>query len=316
MTGPSRPEKTGPRPPSGTTAPEAKPAPGARPGMGVPRGRMLPDGRRLHLHHGPIDLVIEAEGDPDEAQAALLQAARRFDGLLEELVEELPLLRRPLDSAAPPPLQGPIARRMMAATLPFAEVFVTPMAAVAGAVADEVLEAMIVGRRLRKAYVNDGGDVAIHLAPGEEMRAALAVGERARDAGTAVIGHADPARGIATSGRGGRSLSLGVAEAVTVLAPTAALADAAATLIANAVDLPGHPAIRRGPARDEDPDSDLGDRLATLSVGPLAPDEAARALEAGLAVAQTFRARGLIQAAALFLQNEARVCGPIAPTPD
>ncbi|SFH61255.1 UPF0280 family protein [Albimonas pacifica] len=290
--------------------------PQKRPARGGPQGRMLPDGRRLHLNHGPIDLVIEAEGDHDEAQAALLQAARRFDGLLEELTAELPLLRRPLDPADPPALEGPIARRMLAATLPFAGRFITPMAAVAGAVADEVLEAMIVGRRLTKAYVNDGGDVAIHLGPGQEMRAALAVGDHARNAGTAVIRHEDPARGIATSGRGGRSLSLGIAEAATVLAPSAALADAAATLIANAVDLPGHPAVTRGPARDEDPDSDLGEREATLAVGPLSAGDAARALDAGLAVAEEFRARGLIQAAALFLQDQARVCGPIAPVLD
>ena len=50
-------------------------------------------------------------------------------------------------------------------------------------------------------------------------------------------------RGIATSGWRGRSFSLGIADAVTVLAATAAEADAAATVIANAVDLPGHPAI-------------------------------------------------------------------------
>ena len=48
-------------------------------------------------------------------------------------------------------------------------------------------------------------------------------------------------RGIATSGWRGRSFSLGIADAVTVLAATAAEADAAATMIANAVDLPGHP---------------------------------------------------------------------------
>jgi uncharacterized protein len=67
-----------------------------------------------------------------------------------------------------------------------------------------------------------------------------------------------PVRGIATSGRHGRSLSLGIADSVTVLAATAAAADAAATLIANAVDLPGHAAVRRAPACSLDPDSDLG----------------------------------------------------------
>ena len=79
----------------------------------------------------------------------------------------------------------------------------------------------------------------------------------------------DPARGIATSGRHGRSFSLGIADAVTVLARTASQADAAATIIANAVDLPGHPAIVRCPANELQPDSDLGARLVTRDVGAL-----------------------------------------------
>ena len=76
-------------------------------------------------------------------------------------------------------------------------------------------------------------------------------------------------RGIATSGRHGRSFSLGIADAVTVLARTASQADAAATIIANAVDLPGHPAIIRCPANELQPDSDLGARLVTRDVGEL-----------------------------------------------
>ena len=86
---------------------------------------------------------------------------------------------------------------------------------------------------------------------------------------TTMIEADDPARGIATSGRHGRSFSLGIADAVTVLARTAAQADAAATIIANAVDLPGHPAILRCPAHDLQPDSDLGARLVTRDVGDL-----------------------------------------------
>ena len=78
-----------------------------------------------------------------------------------------------------------------------------------------------------------------------------------------------PVRGIATSGWRGRSFSLGIADAVTVLADRAAMADAAATIIANAVDLPGHPGVVRVPARDLAPDSDLGDRLVTQGVGEL-----------------------------------------------
>jgi ApbE superfamily uncharacterized protein (UPF0280 family) len=119
---------------------------------------------------------------------------------------------------------------------------------------------------------------------------------------------ADPVRGIATSGWRGRSFSLGIADAVTVLACTAAMADAAATMIANAVDL-DHPGILRRPARDLQCDSDLGPRLVTCAVPPLSPPDRALALDRGLAAAEACRARGLIEGAALFLQGDARATG-------
>jgi hypothetical protein len=117
------------------------------------------------------------------------------------------------------------------------------------------------------------------------------------------VGAADPVRGVATSGRGGRSLSLGIADSVTVLARTAAAADAAATLVANAVDLPDHPGIERVPARELDPDSDLGARLVVVGCGPLSPVEAEAALERGKIEARRMREAGLIEAVALFLRK-------------
>jgi uncharacterized protein len=121
---------------------------------------------------------------------------------------------------------------------------------------------------------------------------------------TTIIDTDDPSRGIATSGRHGRSFSLGIADAVTVLARTASQADAAATVIANAVDLPGHPAIRRVPAHDLQPDSDLGPRLVTRGVDELSDDEVAAALDAGAARARALLAAGLIEGAVLRLCGE------------
>jgi ApbE superfamily uncharacterized protein (UPF0280 family) len=186
-------------------------------------------------------------------------------------------------------------------------VFITPMAAVAGAVADHVLAAMLDGRTLAKAYVNDGGDIALHLAPGESLRAGL-VGDVRHPAldGIAAIDHASPVRGIATSGWRGRSFSLGIADAATVLARSAAEADAAATLVANAVDV-DDPAVRRAPARALDPDSDLGRRLVTVEVGALAPDAIAAALDRGAAKARQLRRAGRIISAVLLLGGEFRV---------
>jgi ApbE superfamily uncharacterized protein (UPF0280 family) len=274
----------------------------------------LADGRRLHLQDGPIDLIVQADGSDASRRAAYDAAARRFHGLLDELCDELPLLR----SAADPrqcAMKGTVARRMHAAVAPLAsEHFITPMAAVAGAVAEEILGVMVGEARLDRAYVNNGGDIALYLADGAQFTVGLV--DRPDGPGligTTIIGSSDPSRGIATSGRHGRSFSLGIADAVTVLARTAGQADAAATIIANAVDLPGHPAIVRCRADELQPDNDLGARLVTRHVSVLQPDEVMSALEAGVGKARALFAAGLIDGAALRLQGEARVVALKAP---
>jgi ApbE superfamily uncharacterized protein (UPF0280 family) len=272
--------------------------------------RILADGRRLHMYDGPIDLVLEAFGAAGEIEAAYRAAAARFLTVLDELCNELAFLRRPTHTEGPSPA-GPIARRMVAAVRPYASgTFITPMAAVAGAVAEEILAAMATAADLSRAYVNDGGDIALHLSPGEKFVVGMVERpDRPSLFGTTTIDASQPVRGIATSGWRGRSFSLGIADAVTVLADTAAMADAAATIIANAVDLPGHPSIRRVPACELAPDSDLGERLVTQSVGDLSLDEIQRALSAGVGVAQSLRVAKLIRAAALNLGGETRVAG-------
>jgi uncharacterized protein len=278
----------------------------------VPQIGWLADGRRLHLQDGPIDLIVEACGSEANMRAAYNAAARRFTGLLDELCDELPMLRQ----AAEPTrclLQGIVARRMHAAVAPFAaDHFITPMAAVAGAVAEEILGAMLHEARLQRAYVNNGGDIALHLGDGECFTVGLM--DRPDQHGllrTMVIDADDPSRGVATSGRHGRSFSLGIADAVTVLARTASQADAAATIIANAVDLPLHPQILRCPANALQPDSDLGARLVTRDVGRLSDTEIAGALEAGATRARQLFGEGLIEGAVLRLFDETLVVGTI-----
>jgi uncharacterized protein len=271
----------------------------------LPQIAFLADGKRLHLQDGPIDLIVEANGNEADVRAAYDAATRRFTGLLDELCAELVELRKPADPTRCV-LKGVVAQRMHAAVAPFAaDQFITPMAAVAGSVAEEILGAMLRSAHLQRAYVNNGGDIALHLAQGEHFTVGLM--DRPDRHGlmrTMTVEADDPSRGIATSGRHGRSFSLGIADAVTVLAQTASEADAAATIIANAVDPPGHPAIVRCPAHDLQPDSDLGGRLVTRDVGQLSPREIESALEAGAACARNVLARGLIEAAALRLQGK------------
>lgn len=279
--------------------------------MNRPQAAWLGDGKRLHLQHGPIDLILDVDGAPDEVRLAYDQARLRFQTVLIELVDELPRLR----TMCPPAglsLNGMVARRMEDAVKPLAAHIITPMAAVAGAVADEVLAAMIKDRKLNRACVNNGGDIALALAKGWCYEVAM-VGRPDRPVilGKIAVHARDRIGGIATSGRHGRSHSLGIADSVTVLARCAALADAAATLIANAVDLPDHPAIRRAPARDLSPESDLGDRLVTIDVPPLSDDETIAALDRGSACAKSLVGRGMIRAAALCLGDQLCVAGDL-----
>ncbi len=192
------------------------------------------------------------------------------------------------------------------------------MAAVAGAVADHMLNQLVAGRRLEKAYVNDGGDIAFHLSRDASLACGLVADLNAPALdGQFMLTAELPVRGLATSGRatkgqGGRSFSLGIADAVTVLAGDAASADAAATLVANAVDLPGHRAIARTPAQDLDPDSDLGSRPVTVALGALTRDEVAAALARGLCAAEAFRRAGRLFAAVLVLRGQITSVG-LAP---
>jgi uncharacterized protein len=275
---------------------------------------MLRDGRRLHMHDGPIDLIIEAFGPDSAVKRAYQAAAERFVSVLDELCAEISFLRQPAHANSILP-DGSVARRMTLAVRPHAtRNFITPMAAVAGAVAEQVLETMTASATLTRAYVNDGGDIALHLAPREKFVIGMIERpDRPSLFGTTAITCDDPIRGIATSGWRGRSFSLGITDAVTVLASTASMADAAATMIANAVDLPDSPKITRAPARDLSPDSDLGERLVTLAVAPLSRDEINVALEGGICEAEFLRAKGLIQAAAIHLQGETRVAGALKP---
>src|SRR5574337_1229745 len=275
--------------------------------MAAHRAR-LPQGG-WHFQHGPIDIVIGAEGRPADVEAAHEAAWQRFSSILDELVNELPALRRPVGALCP--LQGRVARRMWEACRPFCDRFITPMAAVAGSVAEELIAAYD-RKGVERAWVNNGGDIALHLARDRSVRVGLFADLARLDAtqimnGVQVDGrfevlHEIPVRGVATSGWRGRSFSLGIADSVTVLAPTASQADAAATVIANAVDV-DDPRIVRHPANELTDDSDLGRIAVTVDVPELGRDAALLALYAGLSRARELRSAGLIWSSVLVCQG-------------
>ncbi len=273
----------------------------------------LPDGR-LSIEDGPIQLVIGIEGTPAAVRASQAAAGQRLLGLLAALCEELPQLRQPL-GAGMPAFRHPVARRMAEACWPYRLDHITPMAAVAGAVAEYVLAGVVEHPGVQAAHVNNGGDIAIHLVGRASLRVGLCADlADGRPDGLALLRAGDGVGGVATSGWPGRSFSRGIADAVTVLAARAADADAAATIIANAVDAE-HPAILRRPARSLDPDSDLGDLAITVEVRALPKMLVLLALERGARVAERLAGRGLIQAALLRLQGESIAIGDMNVMP-
>lgn len=219
--------------------------------------------------------------------------------VLEDLVAELEALRMPAGSH--PVVHGAVAQSMVTASSFYGQQFITPMAAVAGAVADHVVNSAM-NDDLARLTVNNGGDIAFALSRGVSTTIGLVTSPTGlRLEGAVTIDGASPVRGVATSGWRGRSFSLGIADAVTVLARDAATADAAATAIASLIDLPGHPAVERAPANHLDANSDLGSRLVTTGVGQLTERERRRALAPGSDLVHELLQREVINAALLIL---------------
>jgi ApbE superfamily uncharacterized protein (UPF0280 family) len=275
----------------------------------APQRAFLRDGR-LHFSHGPIDLVIQADGHEDAIRKAHQRAWHRFETVLPELVSELPALQRPVGDICN--VTGSVAQRMWYACYPFRAGFITSMAAVAGSVAQEIIR-FYEQPGIDRAAVNNGGDIALYLSAGASFRIGICT-DIATVTGAAMHGalQADgavliesqmPIRGIATSGWRGRSFSLGIADSVTVLAATAARADAAATVIANAVNVEDA-RIKRIPARDLKDNTDLGGRLVTADVPWLELALVRDALRSGLAQARRLQEAGLIESAVISCQGQ------------
>ena len=253
------------------------------------------ENNRLFLQHGPIDIVIEAIGKDQEL--AYKKVKIYFENLLLNLVRDLRLLKKEVQYNRK--FKNVIAQKMQLATQEFYPEFITPMAAVAGSIADSILEVLTNGYDLQKAYVNNGGDVSFYLSKGQKMKSSIASMENT----FTEIKYNHKSRGIATSGWKGRSFSFGVADSVTVLANNAAMADAAATMIANSVDIKDHYLIKKQMAKDLYDDSDLLNKMVTVEVGDLSKKDVLKAIENGHMQATKYLHKNLINSALIQLRG-------------
>ena len=250
---------------------------------------------RLFLQHGPTNIVIEVLGI--DKNLAYLNAKNYFETLLEELVLDLTLLKK--EVVLNRKFNNKISQSMQDATEQFIPSFITPMAAVAGSIADNILKVLIDDTHLEKAYVNNGGDISFYLNENQTMKGSLAAIPNM----ITEIKHKNSSRGIATSGWRGKSFSRGIADSVTVLANNAAIADAAATMIGNAVDIYDHPNIKKKPANFIYEDSDLNNLPVTIEVGKLTKIEIKEALKNGYQTAIEYVQKDLINTALIQLSD-------------
>ena len=182
------------------------------------------------------DLLIRAEKDlSGEARQSVL----KYRNQLETYIAVHPEFVKSLVPLAEDPYAPGIVREMIRTS---AAAGVGPMAAVAGAMAEFVSRDLL--KSSSQVIVENGGD--LYLATSRERMVGIYAGTSllSLKVGIAISPEDSPLGVCTSSGTVGPSLSFGKADAVCIVSKSAALADAAATAVGNAVREKGD--IERG----------------------------------------------------------------------
>ncbi|MEG2184223.1 MAG: hypothetical protein RRY12_06065 [Cloacibacillus sp.] len=263
----------------------------------------------VYIDHGPITMTLEARRDGHAFTEAAISGAERVLEIFDEFGTHLNFLRGQAGKIISiPDSLPPAVRKMTESVMLLQEDDFTPMAAIAGTTSDFAVEAMT-AHGADYALVNNGGDIAWRIS--QEQKDFLKVGlisdiDNGRPTHSLKIKSFSAIRGLATSGLGGRSLTRGIASAVTTLASDSSKADAAATAIANACYC-DDPAIKQCVAEELDYGTDIAGLLVTKSVGCLKSGSAERALAAGSRRADQLIDNGMIFGAIIFVAGRMNV---------
>jgi len=255
----------------------------------------------MFLEIGPTSLVIigEMDGKPYEFQKELL--VEKVNSLLAEIREFLPVLKQKAYKIKNTKHMPDVPKKMVEAVKTIDEASLTPMAAVAGSVADGIKE-FLRNEGLDLVSVNNGGDISIFNKKAKGLKI---------DIGDIHTGESSPYLlnieqlidfGLATSGFGGRSFTLGLADIVTVIAATGAVADAATTFICNCTNTESEQ-ITRKKASEIDPLTDIPDDNVTFKIGQLYKHDILKALDNGLGIAANLKYKKHIYDATIKLQG-------------
>jgi len=259
------------------------------------------DGGRILAECGPMRLVIAAWLGGIPQRELCIRAAEEAFLLLERIARHRRLLSRRYQEM-PDDLDNFQALKMIRSALAV-DPTLTPMAAVAGTIADGV--ASFLSRRgMTRIIVNNGGDVAIRTAPGESVKVGIRPSlSRGDIADILTVGGERPSWGVATSGLEGRSLTRGVASAATIIAGSASLADAAATAVANASYVGDNTVIQR-PAEELDEQTDIPGMAVTIKAGPFTEEKKDLALSQAMKKAVALINKGLVYGAYIVVDGK------------
>lgn len=262
---------------------------------------MLPDGAVM-AECGPMRLVISAAVGKVTQRETAVQAAETSFTYLERIARLRGVLSRRMDEI-PKDLEDSLGLQMVRSVLAVGDEDLTPMAAVAGTIADAVADYLF-ARGMSKVVVDNGGDVAVRLRRGASVRVGIRP-EVGRQDITVVIAldSRSGSWGVTTSGFGGRSLTRGVASAVTVIARSASVADAASTAIANASFVTDDGVIQRR-AEEIEPQTDLVGLPVTVKVAQLAQEKKIRAVSNAIKRAEALIDKDIIFGAFVAVQGE------------
>ena len=273
---------------------------------------LLEDGSVV-VDSGPMLVTILAlkDGRPNPALGEL--GAEKALSLLEDLARFKPIICQNISCVENNAHYPDVVKKMITSAKQVGDQTVTPLIAVAGAVADEVADFVFnKDTGVSKVIVNNGGDIALRLRNEQNVKVGIRT-DVCRKSWSYVLNMDSSSNigGIATSGFGGRSFTKGIATAAVAVATNASLADVTATLLGNATNVDS-PLIERQLAEDVYPATDIRGHWVTTKVGAISESEIEEAIENGFAKAREFQDKRLILGALIALRQQVRIIGEIS----
>jgi len=256
---------------------------------------------KLFIENGPTNIIAEAfSSEKIEIYNLICEYSSKF---LKDLSLEIRTLKKPTSHKNE--FVSEIANTMFNSTKLFLPNFITPMASVAGSISELLLLKVLEEFEVKKMYINNGGDISLYITKDEKFN--FSVGGET----SFVVEYADTdgLGGIATSGWKGRSFSMGIADSVTVIAEKASIADAAATIICNHIDLKNSKKIKKTIANNLYEDTDLNNKLITVSVENLTETEIRQAISMGKIISEYYISKKFIKAVIINLQDNILILG-------